>query len=206
MPKNCMDVPGFNNEAHNESLQETARMIPGNSLVLEVGTGWGMSTWSLLDSLPDGCELHVLDSFTNPDKRKEFHAKGVLEKHSHNPCVVEAINVFLKKGQLAAWNHSIDQHPRRSMVKDVHVMTSEAFRRTDKRKWAMVYLDGNHSYENVKSELLHWKDVPFLCGDDYHPAHQGVTRAVDEMLARDPKRIFWNDSRPKSGFWRAIKQ
>jgi len=62
-----------------------------------------------------------------------------------------------------------------------------------------IYIDGRHSYEGVKEDILHWK--PFvksiISGHDYYLEHteayklnphiQGVIRAVHEVLGQPDK-------------------
>ncbi|KKM93190.1 hypothetical protein LCGC14_1210850 [marine sediment metagenome] len=206
IPKHYMDVPGFNNEAHNESLQETARLVQPGSKVLEVGTAWGRSTWSLLDSLPSPIELHVLDSFIHLEGGKIRHYEGCMKKHADIVCQRYALKVFMEEGQRACWDWSLKQHPRMNTDKIVvHQMLSEKFRETDDIKWDLVYLDACHSYQSVSGELNKWTDCPILCGDDYHPVHKGVVKAVDEFLAKHPERQFWHDTpESRSGFFRIL--
>lgn len=47
---------------------------------------------------------------------------------------------------------------------------------------ALFFCDADHSYEAVKADIAWAKKVgaSIICGDDYAPEHQGVTRAVDE--------------------------
>ncbi len=207
VPKNNQDIPGFNNVAHNEKLKETAKLVKPSSRVLEVGTAWGRSTWSLLDDLPSPFELHVLDPFTHLEGGKMKHYEGCMKKHSDNMCQRYALKIFVEQGQLACWNWGVPQHPRYdSEHVVVHQMLSEKFRETDDNEWGLVYLDGNHSYPNVSAELNKWADCPIICGDDYHPVHKGVIQAVDEFLVRYPDREFWYDTPESgSGFFRILK-
>jgi len=48
---------------------------------------------------------------------------------------------------------------------------------------ALFFCDADHSYEAVKADLLWARAVnaTIICGDDYEPRHQGVTKAVDEL-------------------------
>jgi len=51
----------------------------------------------------------------------------------------------------------------------------------------IIFVDGDHTYDGVRRDLLHWLPVcrnTLLCGHDYTRArkHQGVKQAVDELL------------------------
>lgn len=50
-----------------------------------------------------------------------------------------------------------------------------------------VFIDGGHSYEEVKNDIQKWlpkvKIGGVLCGDDYHKNHPGVIKAVEEIFA-----------------------
>lgn len=49
----------------------------------------------------------------------------------------------------------------------------------------MVFIDGDHEYENVKRDIIFWKNTiaPYgvLCGHDFHYC-SGVRQAVEELL------------------------
>lgn len=50
----------------------------------------------------------------------------------------------------------------------------------------LVFIDANHSYENVKLDINLWlpkvKNKGILAGHDYHSGWPGVIKAVDELL------------------------
>jgi hypothetical protein len=48
----------------------------------------------------------------------------------------------------------------------------------------MVFIDGDHSYEGVKADVLAWipKAKKLICGHDYHGATPGVIQAVEELF------------------------
>jgi hypothetical protein len=203
----CQDVPGFNNKFHTDELQKVCRNLPEGSKVLEIGVGWGCTSWAIMDSLPEGCEFYSCDTFgmNHPDL-KQKHWEGVMSKHPFNMSIRQIMELYMETDQKTAYDSVINLHPRyNKLFKTSFINTSIDVLQHD-NKWDMVYLDGLHSYQNVKMELAMCANVPVLCGDDYHPAHPGVVQAVDEfLLIGNQKREFWNDTRPKSGFWKAIR-
>ena len=204
-PKRNQDIPGFNNQQHLKSLMAFASSIPENSKVLEIGCAWGLSSWALMDSLPEGCKLHVCDTFGLNGSQKQTHYNGVMKKNSNNPAIVYAMNLYMEKDHRTVYDYCASQHPKYfSVHKKTHQMKSIELLKQDS-KWDMVYLDGAHSYRNVKNELKYLNGTQYLCGDDYHPAHDGVMRAVDEFL-RNNKYIFKHDNfDTASGFWKMEK-
>jgi hypothetical protein len=65
----------------------------------------------------------------------------------------------------------------------------------------VVYIDGIHTYEGVKEDILHWKPQlntvkSVICGHDYytdeeflkiHTHISGVKQAIDELLGKPDK-------------------
>ena len=205
-PKSVLDVPGFNNLKHLTNLSKFVSTIPTNSKVLEIGCAWGGSTWAILDGLPEGSKLYTCDTFQmNTPVLKNRHYQGVMAKHSHNPSVVYAMQLYMKNDQKAVFDYCLSYHPRFfDFHKAVYVEKSLKVLEND-NKWDLVYLDGDHSYSTVRSELEYIKDVKYICGDDYHPAHPGVIKAVDEFLLENDFQFQHDEFESGSGFWSMIK-
>jgi predicted O-methyltransferase YrrM len=59
-----------------------------------------------------------------------------------------------------------------------------------------VYIDGLHTYEQVKKDILNYlpkiKKGGFIGGHDYHPNWQGVVDAINELLVVE--RVFSDTS------------
>ena len=196
------DVAGFNSLKHLNNLGEFAKKIPEKSRVLEVGVGFGGSTWELMDSLPADCKLHSCDTFLmNSAALKSKHISGVLKKHSSNSAIVYQMNVYKEWDQRAAFDWAVKQHPRyREIMKEVYSCKSIEVLQKD-NNWDMVYLDGHHSYETVSTELSYLDDVPYVCGDDYHPAHPGCQKAIEEWIDRTGRNFKFDPFVSGSGFW-----
>lgn len=54
-----------------------------------------------------------------------------------------------------------------------------------------VYIDGMHTYEQVKKDLINYLPVCkyYICGHDYVKGWDGVIQAVDEIIGK-PDKIF----------------
>jgi hypothetical protein len=61
----------------------------------------------------------------------------------------------------------------------------------------MVYIDGVHTYEQVKKDINNYKNIipegGFVCGHDYSVHWQGVKDSVNEMFG-SPDMVFEDNS------------
>ena len=62
-------------------------------------------------------------------------------------------------------------------------------------KFNFIYIDGCHTYEAVKQDLILWKDriKNAICGHDYCSQFPGVIKAVDEIIGK-PDIVFDDSS------------
>jgi len=208
--KHYLDIPGFNNPKHLEALGEFARNVKSGGRVLEIGCAWGCSTWILLNNLPKDVELHTCDTFDmNEPYLKQKHYNGVIEKHKGNSTIEYLMKMYVEENdnaQRKIFNWVMSQHPTRFMMKHIiHQKKSLEILEKD-TNWDLVYIDGLHSYFNVTLELRALKNVKYICGDDYHPSHQGTVRAIDGFLKEHRRKFDHHDFETGSGFWTMIKE
>jgi hypothetical protein len=61
----------------------------------------------------------------------------------------------------------------------------------------LVYIDGMHTYKQVKSDIENYLPLinanGFISGHDYHPVWQGVVDAINEKIG-NPEKTFQDTS------------
>lgn len=65
----------------------------------------------------------------------------------------------------------------------------------------MVFIDGNHDYENCKADIEYWfpRTNKLICGHDYtHTSYPGVARSVNEFFE---KRRLLVEVAPGTSIW-----
>ncbi len=118
-----------------------------------------------------GIEIGVLEGDTT---------KYLLANNPH--LVMYVIDPFPKRKELIT---NIDEFQDR--VKIIELKSDEAVRLFDKREFDFVWIDGDHSYEQVKRDIENYlplvKKGGIIGGHDYDsPAFPGVKKAVDEYF------------------------
>jgi tetratricopeptide (TPR) repeat protein len=134
--------------------------------IAEVGSWKGRSTHALLS----GCKGKVVavDTF-----------KGSADPRDQTNAIAK------KEDILATFRKNVGHFPNLEVCQ----MTSEEAAKkfsAEGRKFDMVFIDAGHAYEEVKQDILLWKDLAtvILSGHDYGAKDFGpdVNRAVDECL------------------------
>jgi hypothetical protein len=87
-----------------------------------------------------------------------------------------------------------------------NIKKHKGFSTTTEIKYDVLYLDGNHSFEGVKADILHWtplrNEKAIISGHDYcvdeeflkiHKHIEGVKRAVDTFLL-PPQKTYCDNS------------
>jgi hypothetical protein len=190
------DVPGWSNFLYiHERLVEC---LPDNASILEVGVGYGRSTWTLLDNIKSGMNLCVLDEFKAYGSNNAFF-QHFIEYGCNCTLDAETIKKIEEKthrvSQKRLFLHFIKQHPSYSKLKMIYNITSNEY--IDRRltsNYDLVFLDGCHDYNVVNQELNFFKNCKVIAVHDYkNEFTPGVAIAVDEFLIQNPDRKFAYD-------------
>ena len=183
-----LDIPGYVNEAHLEDLAKTIDSLSDNARILEIGCAYGRSTWCTLTHMKPTHTLTVVDTFAHLKPKKllkgmrkasQRGAYTITAKIAENMAYLDQCN-----NQRQMFDHMMSQHPNSSQLQ-VYQMTSKQYiAEYPNTTYDCVYIDGEHTYDAVSMELNQYKSSTILCGDDWGPAHPGVTRAIDEFRSK----------------------
>jgi len=151
-------------------LFKIARSLKADSVVVEIGSFKGKSTCFIAEGLGSKkSQFFCVDTWHNdamPDEGR-----------------VDIFDIFL--------NNTKDY---REKIKPLRGRSSEVVKEwPSSRKIDFLWVDGDHSYEGVKSDIECWlplvKKNSLACFHDYRDA-PGVKRAVDELVEKNRIRFI----------------
>ncbi len=174
-----LTLPALLSAAELNRLYELAATGPGTGTVVEIGTMVGGSAVALaLGSRDSGRgRVHTIDI----EPRKEV--QQTLEAHR----VADLVNVINMPSKEVATNWA-------------------SFTNGDTAV-RLLWIDGNHQYEGVWSDILHWRDYVapggVICFHDYSETFPGVVRAVYEHVISSP---LFHDFQRVDSIFSAVKR
>ncbi|PWE31971.1 class I SAM-dependent methyltransferase [Maritimibacter sp. 55A14] len=159
-------------------------LIPKNARIVEVGVHLGDFSERLIEDCAPR-ELHLIDPWKiveKPEYEKALYGGDTsqAEMDSRYQRVIERFREQIGAGQVKV---------HRAVSAEVEGEIGEV---------DLVYLDGDHTYDGVRSDLeLWWPHLPVggrIAGDDYALGGwwgDGVVRAIGEWCARPDVLIEW---------------
>lgn len=156
--------------------------MPKGGLAIEIGVWRGEFSRQILDTLAP-TELFLIDPWKSFEDHDEaaFSGREADEKMDEiAESVVRMFDAEIKAGQ----------------VKVLREMSVDALEKFDKDSINFAYVDGDHSYEGVRSDLAalmpKMAKGGIMAFDDYHRRGwwgDGVLRAIHEFLGAHPSEI-----------------
>lgn len=158
-------------------------------------------------------DIMAVPGLISPDERELLREASVIVAHEFGPDVVLVnIGVFhggssycMRAGAPKATLYGVELGDLDVIEGDREILDMIILHGDSRELWKdfqspihSIFVDGGHSYDIVKSDIQHWV-LPYvvpggyvLCHDAYYDAedrfyedHQGVERAVEELLAYD---------------------
>ena len=157
-----------------------------NIIGAEVGVFKGKMSINLLESMPELKLLYLVDRW------KKYRDKEAKNDPSGK------ITLFDKKFWDVTYKRFLKSIlPYKDRVKIIRSSSRKAAELVDDNLLDFVFIDGDHSYEGVKSDIKSWskkvKKGGYICGHDYTRA--GVNKAVNEFFDKieidDDKTWFY---------------
>ncbi|MEK7127324.1 MAG: class I SAM-dependent methyltransferase [Patescibacteria group bacterium] len=159
------EINGWLHPDEGALLYEFAKKLPGNSLIVEIGSFMGKSTAYLASGLRDG------------------HGGKVI---AIDPHLGETGTKWKFSSTWEQFNKNIHELNLETFVEPVRKTSEEAHKKWN-RKIDLLNIDGLHDYKNVKLDLRLW--LPHLknggvlvCHDAFGPTYPGVMKAIIEEL------------------------
>jgi len=204
-PRLHESVPGWLNSGDARWLYALAYRGPGQGVIVEIGSAWGRSTICLASGSRRSRRerVYAIDPHTGEpdflaDPRNTFTPSRwnvpVLSKllgMAPTPVVEHEFS------SLALFQQNLRRFGVDDWVTPLVSTSHEAAAQFDGGPIRLLFVDGLHAYEAVKTDIEDWVPRVILGGiivfDDYYPLgeHPGVQEAVDEIVASgtvDPVR------------------
>jgi predicted O-methyltransferase YrrM len=203
---NIYDIPGWMTAYDLRILIMIAKHVPKNGSILEIGCFLGRSTTALYNGKDSSVSLEVIDPFEDICSWAGF--KEIPSFTKANCSGSETLyNVAMHIAQRKNWLESFRFCVGNVMYNNLDVYQGTSQTHIIEKEYDLVFIDGAHSYEGVKHDIMKYSsETTLLVGDDFLNGHPGVSQAINET--RDYRTlVVFNESKlwvliPKSGYWR----
>lgn len=173
------DIPGPTTPRVCSLLRSLAALVWKEHAIVEIGVYLGRSACFLGQGATEGCGAHVwaIDPWDLPGQRMTY------EQHLAGH---DGPSMFTDPSVRA----SAEQHVREAGLEQC-VTLVRGFAHDVAATWdgppvGLMFIDGDHRYDAVRRDFSAWRphlaEGALVIFDDYAPAFDGVTRAVDELV------------------------
>jgi len=196
-PRLHESVPGWLNLGDARWLYALAHHGPGAGAIVEIGSAWGRSTICLASGSKRARRerVYAIDPHTGEPDFLTDPQRAFIPARWNVPLVSNLLGaapipvVGPDFSSLDLFQANLRRFGVADWVIPLVCTSHDAASHFDGGPIRMLFVDGLHAYEAVKTDIEDW--VPrvirggFIVFDDYYPLgeHAGVQKAVDELVA-----------------------
>jgi hypothetical protein len=142
-----------------------------------------------LFGLKDICEEFInFDSLVLELGSNDGVSTSLFSKYAKRVIAVDAI-ITNKMISLLKDSENIDFY---------NMNFSEFYQKYNNEKYDLIYIDGSHEYNDVKEDIINFKNLikenGIICGHDYNSSCPGVKKAVNEVFGENNIKIYSDSS------------
>lgn len=187
------DLEGYFTEHDQQDYGYLVSLIPDNGLMAEVGSFRGKSICSIAEIL----------------KRKGIIVQSIdIFDRIELPEYIETDVISKRDGMLDDFRKNMLTFDLINNVNAFVYKSTDAAKLFPEKHFDLVFIDADHSYEAVKTDIEAWwpliKDGGILCGHDYcHNAKSwpGVHKAIHEKFGQPYFGVYiWAIRKTQDGF------
>jgi predicted O-methyltransferase YrrM len=172
-------IPGFCPRPQLRAIEEISKNVPENGAIVEIGSLFGRSAFAWAASCKPSVKIFCIDPWDETEI--EAYSGFSMSQGTHHGKIRNSIEVFKKN--LGPYL------PRVTTIQERSPLQNWTNGNVD-----VVYIDGNHTFEAVCSDITYWYKLlnkdGILCGDDFYDDHAEVVQAVVTMAQEFGCEIF----------------
>lgn len=173
------NIPGWINNNQCDQITELVSTLPDNTRILEVGAAFGKSTLSILEGMKSSHSLDVCDTWDANffwDVLNDNQQVSSLYGDQENILTTRDAIVSRELTIRQVWEKHVSTSANFNLIKNIFQQKSMTLANTT--DYDIVFLDGDHTYDNVTKELQVFNSIPIVCGDDFGYHCPEVIKAV----------------------------
>lgn len=192
------DIPGLVYERELNVLANLASLVPDRGSILEVGSCWGRSTHALYTGKPERASLTVIDRW-GPVAFLPCEWEGDQE-------ILKHVMEIAKDDGRIGFEYCLGPE----VIKNIEIIQKMTNQFTPTRPYDLVFIDGDHSYDNVRYEinLFNYEKTLILCDDantvDVLSAALHYQHERTLVIPSGPKMKFCA-LLPTNGYWKDLE-